>query len=1038
MFRIVHNVVKGRVRYKIDELYRCENFGIFLRLKLTEIDNIESFNINVTTGSLLIYYGAAKSLEDLNRLLESLIKDYKTNKPHFKKDSNNRSSGFLEKISAFFTEKKSTSKSENSKILSQIVAKNYQESKWHLMPIEDVLRTFNSIKNFGLSLEVYEENLKKYGTNSLPEPVMRTRLEIFLEQFKSLPVLLLGAASIISIFTGGLIDAVVILTVIMLNASIGCVTEYEVEQTITSLKKIIKPTALVIRNGKISEIEAEKLVPGDIFILKPGSFVPADGRILEAFNLTVDESALTGESMPVSKTQDKIIEDHDDSPVSLAERYNMVFMGTRVTSGQGIAITVATGIFTEIGKIQSLIINQSTPKTHIEEQLDTIGKQLVIASSVICGIVMVIGIIRGYSIIEMIKMSISLAVAAVPEGLPTVATTTLSLGIRKMRKKAILIRHLNAIENLGLIQTLCLDKTGTLTYNKMTVVEIYAGMKSYKVKDFQIYNNSKKKSNELTEYNKLEDVTFIEELNLIMLISLLCSESEIELVNSEYKANGSSTENALIELAFKSGIDIASVISNYNHITTKLRSINVNYMAAVHSYNEDEENKYFLTLKGSPTEILDMCDYYIKDGKVKPLTNRSRKKIELENERMAGAALRILGFAFGIEKKKIEITKETPLSDILEAYSLCWVGLVGLFDPLREGAKELIDKLKTAGINTIIITGDQTPTAYAIASELNLNHKGTINILDSTRLAKMNEEVLSAISDQVDVFARVSPENKLQIVKAIQKKGKVVAMTGDGINDGPALKSSDIGIAMGKSGTDSAREVADIIIEDDNIKTLVEAITYGRATYYNIRKSLRFLLSTNSSEILVMFTGMALGLGQPLNAMQLLWINLITDVAPALALSLEEPEDDIMQRNPPSVQENIVTNSDYKKIIMEASNITLAFFLAYLYGIKRYGLGLRANSLSFLTLSSSQLLHSVTCKSDKHSLFSYQHIKPNKYLKLSLLTSFGLQAGTIFFPPLRNLLKVSPLGIVDLLVVSGCSLLSFFLNEGRKEISGRL
>jgi Ca2+-transporting ATPase len=612
----VHCAINGRVRYKISELYRSEKLGLFFEIKLSQIDKIKSFNVNITTGSVLIYYNSNYSLEDVNRLINTIVEEFKLTKPTLSdlKDRKKDTSLAVRLLSLF---SKKTSNTEQKDSLTKI--SNNGGNRWYLVSSDDILRAFDSNKTFGLSIKKVEENLKRFGTNTLPDPVMRTKLEIFIEQFKSLPVLLLGIASTISIFTGGLADAIVILTVILLNATIGFVTESEVEKTITSLKKIIRPNALVVREGRIVEISVENIVPGDIFLLKPGSFVPADGRIIEAFNLTIDESALTGESMPVLKTSAVLVEECEDMEITLSERYNMVFMGTRVTSGQGIAIAVATGKNTEIGKIQTLMINEIAPKTHIEQQLDTIGRHLVIASSAICGVVFLIGIIRGYSFIEMIKMSISLAVAAVPEGLPTVATTTLSLGIRKMKKKGVLIRHLNAIENLGLVKTVCLDKTGTLTYNKMTVVEIYAGMKSYLVKEFGIYPKKKSKKDDIySEFNKLDDISFTEELNLLMTISILCNESEIKFIDGTYKVNGSSTENALIELAFKSGIDINHILSKFTHITTKLRSKNVNYMVSVHSYEEDRENKLFLSIKGSPTEILDMCDCFIQDGKVKP------------------------------------------------------------------------------------------------------------------------------------------------------------------------------------------------------------------------------------------------------------------------------------------------------------------------------------------------------------------------------------------------------------------------------------
>lgn len=1029
MFKVLHSEVNGRLRVKIAELYRSNELKLFFENNFKNYSIITSYRINLTIGTILIFYNSSSTFEEIISILKSILSQYKS-KNH-SADSTVINKFEVELYQHNQPKKKVIEKKKGiiDKLLSLKDAT--EDKKWHLMNTEEILKYFNVEINKGLNNEVVVKKIKKFGKNTLPESESRSKFEIFLEQFKSLPVLLLGVSSIVSIFTGGIADAIVISTVIMLNAIIGYLTESDVEKTITSLKKIVSHYALVIREGKIYQIPTEDIVPGDIFILKPGFFVPADGRIIEAQNLYVDESALTGESMPVLKISGTLFVE-EDLNIPLADMYNMVFMGTNVTGGHGIAISVATGKNTEIGKIQSLMNAEIAPKTHIEQQLDIIGRDLVYISTAVCGFFFLVGILRGYSLLEMFKMSVALAIAAVPEGLPTVATTTLSYGIKKLKRRGILIRHLNAIENLGLIQTICLDKTGTLTYNKMKVSEIYVDFKSILIKDNQLYlQRVTADKKEISKIKNLKRLLNKPELDHLLTVSVLCNESEIIFKNDCYEIKGSSTEKALIEFAINMGLDVSEFIKEYKHITTKYRTQNVNYMITIHEKNSSKGRYFYVAIKGNPNQVINMCNFYLHNGQIKRMNDIVKKRIELENERMAGDALRVLGFAYGIEENEININEEN-LDEILNNIDFCWIGLIGMSDPLRESVKDFISGIKNAHIDAIMITGDQTPTAYAIAKELNISKTESINILDSTKLNALNTEILSSLSESIHVFARVSPENKLQIVKALKNKGKIVAMTGDGINDGPALKSADIGIAMGASGTDVAREVADIIIEDDNLYKLIEAIAYGRSTYNNIRKSLRFLLSTNLSEIIFMMSSIGIGVGHPLNAIQLLWINLISDVAPAIALSLEEPEDDLMAKPPRSPEDKIISKNDYKKILTEAINITTASLLANIYGLMRYGPGMRASTISFLTLSSAQLLHTVTCKSEEHSLFNRSKLPPNNFLKMSLLFSFGLQTLAIFFPPLRSLLRISPLGITDVLVIGSSSLLSLSLNESKK------
>jgi Ca2+-transporting ATPase len=641
----------------------------------------------------------------------------------------------------------------------------------------------------------------------------------------------------------------------------------------------------------------------------------------------------------------------------------------------------------------------------------------------------------------MLKTSIALAVAAVPEGLPAVATTTLALGIRNMRKHNVLIRHLEAVETLGSVQTICLDKTGTLTLNRMSVREIFTGTNLFRVFDGKF---------------TASDDTYVNpyvcnELLMLVHVSILCSESEIIHQNGEYIVSGSPTENAFIHMAIEAGVDVTQLRQNMPLKKIFHRSENRNVMLTTHSIQAgpcdehacavhagsgerppQERDPVLVAVKGSPREVLALCEWYMKDGNRIPLSEEDRLFFELENEHMAGKAFRVLGVAYAHKEHSCSENGE----GYIYAQGLTWLGIVGLADPVRKGVKQLVGDFHHAGIDTVMITGDQSPTAYAIAKELNLGKGEQIEILDSRHLADIPPEVLKALCERAQVFARVSPSHKLQIVQSLQGAGKIVAMTGDGINDGPALKAADIGIAMGHTGTDVAREVADVILEDDNLQTMIIAVSHGRTIYNNIRKSVHFLLATNISEIMVMFTAITLGLGQPLNTMQLLWINLVSDIFPGLALALEPPEPDILSRPPRDPKEAIIQRADFQRIAFESAVISAGSLGAYGYGLARYGPGPGAGTLAFMSLTIGQLLHAISCRSDKAVIFQKDALPPNRYLNWALGGSFALQIAAMTVPWFRGLLGLAPIGLMDGLVITGSAFLPLMVNEATKSSGG--
>jgi P-type Ca2+ transporter type 2C len=1016
MIHPIHTTVPGRARYKIEGLYRSESLKQHLESRLVAIDSIQAASASALTGNILVRFDPALNAAEIVALLDGVVAE------HRKRTANDRggsshlnANGPGGHVDSSRTETTDVPPQAHGLRRPGTQAEEQEDASWHHMDADAVAARFETSTIHGLSQARAEANYRKYGPNLLPEAVPRSGLSIFLDQFKSLPVALLGAGAGFSLVTGGMADALVIAAVVVINAAIGYGMESQSETIIHSLKHLVHPSASVIRDGTPTDIGAEKVVVGDLLALKPGSYVSADARLIETDRLNVDESSLTGESMPVTKTTESLLR----ADIPLADRLNMIYKGTLVTSGQGLAVVVSTGRFTEMGRIQSLVGEARPPTTPMERQLQRMSTQLALIGSGVCLLVFGIGILRGYGMVSMLKTAISLAVAAIPEGLPAVATTTLSLGMQRLRRHHALMRRLEAVETLGSVQTICLDKTGTLTLNRMAVASIYAGMRRISLTDGKFF----------TETGGLDPLA-CDELLRLMHVAILCNETEISRDGGEYVLKGSSTESALLQMAISAGIDIIELRAQYPLLQINQRAEQRNFMSSVHAMNSDSR---LVALKGSPSEVLALCQWYLKDGVQMPLTEADQRHIETENERMAGSALRVLGAAYSY------VGPDDTEVDVQDG--MIWLGLMGMADPIRQGVKEAIGTFHQAGINTVMITGDQSLTAYAIAKELSLDPDGPLEILDSTQLTSSDPEVLQSLSTRVRVFARVSPAHKLQIVQALQRAGNVVAMTGDGINDGPALKAADIGIAMGHTGTDVAHEVADMILEDDNLETMIIAVGEGRRIHDNIKKSIHFLLSTNLSEILVMFTATAAGLGQPLNAMQLLWINLVSDIAPALALALEPAEPDVLHRPPRRPDEPIIQTTDLKRIAFESTVLSAGALGAYGYGMARYGMGFQASTVAFTSLTMGQLLHAISCRSKTHRLLSAEPLPPNRYLNLALLGSLAVQVLALAVPGLRRILGIAPIDLLDGLVIGGSALLPLVINEaskspGRKHVGG--
>lgn len=1001
MVREIHNVVRGRTRYEVKGLYRRPSLKERIEEMLAGHADITFVSANVYTGHVLVLFKAESNGRRITQLLKDVVLAFfQAIAPGTPCPTPVSSES---RVAADASAPNALKTCRLPAPRSSTVPTAIEDRPWHLMDQRLVLRVLNSDQELGLTRETAEENRRRYGANLIPRTSGRSTLRILVDQFTSLPVLLLGAAAGLSALTGGVSDALGILVAVLINGVIGFVTEREAERTISSLRDLVTPVAVVRREGATREISAQDVLMGDILVLRPGTYVAADARLIEASHLSVDESVLTGESLPASKS----VEPLSALDIPLADRSNIIYAGTLVTGGQGLACAVGIGVMSEIGKVQALMSGTGAPATPVERQLHSMGNRLVMVSGLVAGLALAIGFVWDASLIDTIKMGITLAVATIPEGLPTVATTTLAIGMHNLLRHRVLVRDLEAVCTLGSVQTVCFDKTGTITLNRMAVKRICCGDRLIEVQNGAFRNG-----------DEPVDPLASEELMRLIHVAALCNESQMisDNRNGRYVVHGSATENALVDLAIGSGVDVLDLRAHHPLLETAYRAENHLYMSTLHG---TKDHWRLLALKGSPVEVLSICSDRLEDGRRMTLTESDRDWIETQNDIMAGDALRVLGVAYGYRENGDGIEHQ---------HGLTWLGLVGMADPIREGVKRSVDSLHRAGIETVMITGDQSPTAYAVGRELDLNSGKPLEILDSTHLANVDQEMMKALCNRANVFARVSPSHKLQIVQALQAAGKVVAMTGDGINDGPALKAADIGIAMGHTGTDVAREVADLVLEEDDLETLVVAIGGGRAIYGNIRKAVHFLLSTNFSEIILMIMAASAGLGYPLNAMQLLWINLLSDIFPALALAMEPPEADILNRPPRDPHEPIVSGEDLRRIGFQATAMSAGALAAYGYGLSRYGPGAAAGSVAFQSLSVAQILHALSCRSERTGAFDSQR-PSNPYLTASVMGSLGLQATAQLVPGLRRVLGLTPLGVFDALVIGATALIPFLVNE---------
>ena len=849
---------------------------------------------------------------------------------------------------------------------------------WEILKKEDVLKKIGSNEKTGLGKRDVKQRKQKYGLNKLEDKPQESLLVKFIKQFDDFMIIILIVASIISAGVSYIqgendyVDSIIIIAIVILNALMGVIQEAKAEKAIESLKKMTPPKAKVLRESVTTEINAEDLVPGDIIILEAGNYVPADCRLLETHNLKIEESSLTGETEPVEKNADILCKQN----VPLGDKLNMAFMASIVVNGHAKAVVTEIGMNTNVGKIANMMLQDEAPETPIQKKLAQVGKILGILCLVICVIIFAIGLINKIEPIEMFMTSVGLAVAAIPEGLPAIVTIMLSIGVTKMAKNNCIIRKLPAVETLGSSRVICSDKTGTLTQNKMTVVEIKA-----------------------------------RDINLTSELSCMCTDCEIIRKRGKLEINGEPTEIALVQNALNRNKNKTELEQNMPRVEEIPFDSNRKMMTTIHK----KENKYLVITKGAPDVLIEKCK----------LTFDEKRKIQRENMQMAEKALRVIAVSY----KELDFLPIKIDSQTIEN-NLNFVGLVGMIDPPREGVKEAVKTCKQAGIKTVMITGDHIETAKAIAKQLDILGAKD-KAITGQELDRISQERLEKEISLYSVFARVTPEHKVRIVKAWQKTGAVVAMTGDGVNDSPALKNADIGIAMGKSGTDVARNASDMILTDDNFVTIVKAIKQGRNIYDNIKKAIHFLIATNIGEIITIFMGLILGFKSPLLAIQLLWINLVTDSLPAIAIGLEPPEKDIMRRKPVNSKKSIFADGLWNKIIIEGIMLGTLTLLAFSIGNKYYDLEV-ARTMTFISLGLMELVHSFNIKSED-SIFKVG-IFENKFLIGSFILGVFVQTIVVFIPALADIFQLVQLTQEQWLITIGISLLPIPLMEIQKKI----
>ena len=884
---------------------------------------------------------------------------------------------------------------------------DYQGSK------KDLLEKIGVDQKTGLSSSEAKTRLEKYGPNSIESSNKKSMLQKILDQIIDPMVILLIVASIISAFTGDKVEAIIIIAIVVVNAIMSIYQEGQAEDSVAALQKMSSPEATVLRDGKRGKVKAEELVPGDIVILETGDIIPADIRLLDSRNLKIDESSLTGESVAVEKDA----EEEYNEEVGIGDRKNSAYSSSIVTYGHGEGVVTSTGSESEIGKIATSLDSVEEKQTPLQKQLNELSKKLAILVIVVCALVFVVGYFRSnMTLLENFMVAVSLAVAAIPEGLTAVVTIVLSIGMNRMVEKKAIVKNLVSVETLGSTTAICSDKTGTLTQNEMTITKVFTDFKEFDV-DGSGYAPEGKISHEG------EVIDSHDQIELLMTIASLSNDANLIERSGTYEITGDPTEGAMLTLSEKWGI----VQEDLNEAHPRIDEIPFDSDRKMMTTFHKIEDSFYAMTKGAPDIIIKNSSKIMIDGKLEDFTEDKKNKVLEENTKLAKQALRVMAYAF----KPYETLEGEELTTENIEREMVFVGLTGMIDPPRPEAKAAVEECHRSGIDVIMITGDYFETALAIAKDLGIAQREDQAMQGSELNGKSEEEIREIVKTK-RIFARVSPQNKVQLVNALQANGNIVAMTGDGVNDAPAIKNADIGVSMGITGTDVAKDTADMILVDDNFATIVNAVEEGRVIFSNIKKFVSFLLSCNIAEVLIVFLSILFGLPSPLTPIQLLWLNLVTDAFPALALGVEPAEADIMERPPRDPHQGILSGETGRGVIFQSIAITIAVLASYVIGLKYIFPGNieGAHTMVFATLITSELLRAFSVRSEKYTLKELGWFSNKNLVKANLL-SFALLLLVMYIPVLRNLFELELItwqwGVILIL-----SLLPLLIGEIRK------
>lgn len=872
--------------------------------------------------------------------------------------------------------------------------------EWYQKGKNDLLTELNTNSEKGISQDEANQRLEKYGLNELKEEAKQSLWSKILAQFNDFLIVILIIAAVVSFAVGERVDAVVIIAIVIVNALLGLYQEGKAEKSLEALKKMAAPNAKVLRNGSTEIVPSNKIVPGDIVILETGDIIPADLRLVESSNLKVEEASLTGESVPVEKDANVTFDDN----MALGDRINMAYSSTIVSYGRGKGVVVGTGHDTEIGKIATMIQTYDNEATPLQRKLNKLGKTLGTITIIVCILVFGLGLLQGRDLLSMFMTAISLAVAAIPEGLAAIVTIVLALGMNRMVERNAIVKKLLSVETLGTTTYICSDKTGTLTQNEMTVVKAYTNDKIIDISGTGYEPEGKF----AIDKKELASPTESTNINTLLSIGILCSDAKLTKSDEGYKVLGDPTEGALVTLAGKAGIEQEDINKKYPRIEELPFDSDRKLMTTFHE--NFTPGKVVSFTKGAPDILIGKSSSIYLNGEIVPFTDDLKKKVLEINSQFSREALRVLSMAFRqYDSLPDEITTEAIERDLI------FVGLVGMIDPPREEAKEAIRKCKNAGIHTVMITGDYKETAYAIANQLGMaDHED--QAMMGQELDGLSDEELKEVVKEKRVYARVSPEHKVRIVNALKENGEIAAMTGDGVNDALALKKADIGISMGITGTDVAKNTAEVILTDDNFASIVAAVEEGRIIYSNIKKFVFFLLSCNIGEVLIVFLSILFGYEVPLLPIQLLWLNLVTDSFPALALGIERGDPEIMDVSPRDPNEPILDKDMIKALVVQSIAISIATLGAYIWGMNTYGSEgealTYARTITFATLITAELLRAYSSRSLTHSIFEIG-VFSNKTMTYSTLFAFALLLVVVYIPFLQPIFDTYSIGFRD-------------------------